>query len=153
MTRHQQPDWTHKPLVIMTPDEWERLCDACGRCCLFKLEDEESGEVLFTNVACQLLDSDTCHCTDYENRFERVPGCVKLTPQNVYEFNWLPASCAYRKLILGQPLELWHPLISESPHTVHDVGISMRGRTIPEGEADLDHLEQYVINASRQSGD
>ena len=145
-TKPKQPDWINKPLVDMTPDEWEALCDGCGRCCLFKLEDVDSGEIIFTNVACKLLDSDTCRCTDYEHRFQLAPGCVQLTPKNVQEFNWLPASCAYRQLILEKPLAWWHPLISESPHTVHDVGISMRGRTIPEGEADLDHLEQYAIS-------
>ena len=152
-SRPQQPNWIQKPLVDMTPAEWEAICDGCGRCCLFKLEDDSSGEVFFTNVACRLLDSDTCRCTDYENRFQLVPGCVKLSPQNVYEFSWLPGSCAYRRLILKKPLAWWHPLISESPHTVHDVGISTRGRTIAEGEADLDQLEQYVVNWSNPNSD
>ena len=149
----QQPDWTHKPLVDMTPDEWEALCDGCGRCCLFKLEDEDSGEIFYTNVACQLLDSDTCRCTDYEHRFQLAPGCVKLSPQNVHEVNWLPASCAYRRLMLEKPLAWWHPLISESSHTVHDAGIGTRGLTIVEGEADLDHLEQYVVSWISLTGD
>jgi uncharacterized protein len=151
MTELQQPNWTRKPLAGMTPEEWEILCDGCGRCCLFKLEDEDSGEIFFTNVACRLLDSDTCRCMDYEYRFQLVPGCVKLTQQNIYDFNWLPDTCAYRRLIFEKPLEWWHPLISESPHTVHDVGISMRGKIIAEEEADLDQLEQYVISWDNQT--
>jgi uncharacterized protein len=146
MIKPTQPDWTYKPLGEMTSEEWESLCDGCGRCCLFKLEDIDSGEILFTNVACQLLDNDTCRCNDYEHRFQLVPGCVQLSAQTIPKYNWLPDSCAYRLLALEKPLAWWHPLLSESPHTVHDVGISMRGRTIAERNADLDHLEDYAIS-------
>ena len=92
------PFWKTKTLTDMSRDEWESLCDGCGRCCLNKLEDEDTGKFLYTRAACKLLDVKTCRCTDYPNRAARVPDCVTLTPENVGELGWLPQTCAYRLL-------------------------------------------------------
>jgi uncharacterized cysteine cluster protein YcgN (CxxCxxCC family) len=126
--------WKTKKLSEMTNAEWESLCDGCGRCCLVKLEDEDTGKIHFTDVACSLFDGETCRCKDYKNRAKVVSDCVKLTPQNVRELNWLPKTCAYRLIDQGRPLEWWHPLVSGDPETVAQAGISMRGRTTSEND-------------------
>ena len=139
-----EPFWKTKTLTEMTPQEWESLCDGCGRCCLVKLEDEDTGKIHFTNLACKLLDRRTCRCSDYAHRSARVPDCVRLTPENVGKLNWLPDTCAYRRLAKGQPLSWWHPLVSGSKGTVAEAGISVSGQVRSEegvAEADLeDHL-------------
>jgi uncharacterized cysteine cluster protein YcgN (CxxCxxCC family) len=106
------PFWKTKTLGEMTRAEWESLCDGCGRCCLHKLRDDDTGALWWTNVSCRLLDSSTCQCSDYANRRRRVPDCVRLTPDALAEIDWLPPSCAYRRLQEGQPLSWWHPLVS-----------------------------------------
>lgn len=124
----------------MSEAEWESLCDGCGRCCLHKLEDEDSGEILFTNVACHLLNLGTCQCKDYPNRRTHVPDCVRLTPDLVGTLYWLPTTCAYRLIADGQDLPWWHPLVSGDPQTIHQAGISVRGRIVAENRAGpLDH--------------
>jgi uncharacterized protein len=134
------PFWKTKRLTEMTAAEWESLCDGCGRCCLHKLRYEDTAELAFTNVACRLLDLRTCRCTDYANRTRRVPDCVQLTPAALREIDWLPPSCAYRRLAEGKDLAWWHPLVSGDPRTVHTAGISVRGRTVSEKRAGpLDH--------------
>lgn len=134
--------WKTKTLEAMTPAEWESLCDGCGKCCLHKLEDEDTGEILFTNVACWLLDLGACRCSRYEERARHVPDCVQLDPSNAGELAWMPRSCAYRLLAEGRDLPWWHPLVSGDPNTVHEAGISVRGRCVAEGKAgDLfDHV-------------
>ncbi len=109
MAETAKPFWQTKTLEAMSDAEWESLCDGCGRCCLMKLEDEESGDIVFTDVACTLFDGETCRCKDYENRAAYVPDCVKLTPQEVRELTWLPPTCAYRLVQRGQALKWWHP--------------------------------------------
>lgn len=138
--------WKNKTLEDMTPSEWESLCDGCGRCCLEKLEDEETGRLFFTNVGCRLFDSESCACRDYPNRSKKVPDCVRLTPQNVRTLNWLPPSCAYRLLAEGRDLYWWHPLVSGDPATVVEAGISVRGRVF-EVDEDLpaSELENYIV--------
>lgn len=137
--------WETKPLLEMSQDEWESLCDGCGRCCVVKLEDEDTGEVYPTSVSCRLLDTDTCRCSDYCNRHDKVPDCVKLDPHNVSTLGWLPPSCAYRRLAEGRGLAWWHPLVSGDPETVVAAGISVRGRVIPEGEVAQEDLCEFMI--------
>ena len=140
------PFWTRKPLEAMSPEEWESLCDGCGRCCLNKLWDPETRGVLFTAVACRLLDCESCRCRDYDNRVARVPECVVINPDNVVNQGLLPRSCAYRRLAEGRPLADWHPLISGRPEGVHESGVSVRGRVISEKWVHPDDLEDYIVD-------
>ena len=127
-----RPFWQRKSLKEMTDSEWESLCDGCGRCCLVKLEDEDSGVIITSDVACRLLDGQSCRCSDYPNRQSKVPDCIKLTPENVVTTSWIPTTCAYRRIAEGRGLAWWHPLISGDPETVVAVGVSVRGRTVSE---------------------
>ncbi|MDA8252648.1 MAG: YcgN family cysteine cluster protein [Rhodospirillales bacterium] len=134
------PFWQARRLSEMTRAEWESLCDGCGRCCLHKLRSDDTGALSFTNVACRLLDLDSCRCSDYAARRRRVPDCVQLSPATLREIDWLPPSCAYRRLAEGRGLAWWHPLVSGDPETVHAAGISVRGRAVSEKRAGpLDH--------------
>jgi uncharacterized cysteine cluster protein YcgN (CxxCxxCC family) len=137
--------WKSKSLAEMTPQEWELLCDGCGRCCLHKLEDIDSGQLFYTNVACRLLDEQHCRCTNYPERMHIVEDCLLLSVDDDDQFCWLPLSCAYRKLANGQPLEWWHPLISGDPETVHQAGISVRGKIVSETSMARKRLEDHVI--------
>lgn len=128
--------WKRKSLSQMTADEWESLCDGCGLCCMLKVQDEDSGDVFYTDVACRLLDIDTCRCTDYSNRVKKVADCLVLTPDERDAYEWLPDSCAYRRLANGQDLPGWHPLVTGRPESVHEAGISMQGKAISENDAD-----------------
>jgi len=138
--------WEKVPLKNMAPREWEALCDGCGKCCLNKLEYEDTGEVAFTRVACRLLDSETCHCAQYDIRRQFVPECVVLTPQNISRIAyWMPETCAYRLLFEGKPLYDWHPLISGDSESVHAAGKSVRGWTVPEFEVPEEEWEDHII--------
>jgi uncharacterized cysteine cluster protein YcgN (CxxCxxCC family) len=138
------PFWKAKPLADLSRSEWESLCDGCGRCCLNKLEDEDTGRYLYTRAACKLLDLKTCRCTDYRNRSQQVPDCVTLTAENVPRLGWLPSSCAYRLLDEGKPLPWWHPLVSGDPATVEQAGISMRGIAYSEEGLTVDDLVDHI---------
>jgi uncharacterized cysteine cluster protein YcgN (CxxCxxCC family) len=140
----REPFWKTKPLEQMTRAEWESLCDGCGRCCLHKLRDDRTDALSFTNVACRLLETKTCRCGDYANRQRRVPDCVNLTPDAVREIDWLPPSCAYRRLAEGKDLAWWHPLVSGDPETVHKAGVSVRGRAISERTAG--RFEHHIVD-------
>ena len=144
----EQPFWRRKTLAEMTRGEWESLCDGCARCCLDKLEDGDTGEISYTEVACRLLDLGTCRCTDYANRKRFVPDCVVLTPRMVARLTWLPSSCAYRLISEGRDLEWWHPLVSGDPETVHRAGVSVRGRAVPEALAG--DLEDHIVHWPEQ---
>jgi len=139
------PFWERKKLTEMTPEEWESLCDGCGRCCLKKFEDAGTGEVVYTDVACRLLDGERCRCTRYADRAKLVPDCVTLDPAQLERLHWLPATCAYRRLADGKPLEWWHPLVSGDPRTVERAGISIRGRALSEGSLTPREIEERVI--------
>ncbi len=129
------PFWKAKTLAEMTPEEWESVCDGCGRCCLHKLRYDGTGDLAFTNVACFLLNAETARCSDYANRRRKVPDCVHLTPDDLQAIDWLPPSCGYRLLAAGKELAWWHPLVSGDPETVHRAGVSVRGRVISERKA------------------
>ena len=148
------PFWRTKTLAELDQQEWESLCDGCGRCCLVKLEDEDDGRILPTNVACRLFDAERCTCHDYENRTARVPDCLQLTPALVAELKWLPPSCAYRLVHEGQDLPDWHHLKTGSRDTVHEAGASVRGR-ISAFEDDIveddwpKHIVQWPLRWSK----
>jgi uncharacterized cysteine cluster protein YcgN (CxxCxxCC family) len=144
MSDSTAPFWKTKPLAKMSRAEWESLCDGCGRCCLHKLRFEETGDLGFTNVACRLLDLETCACKKYATRREHVPDCVSLTPKTLRKIDWLPPSCAYRALAEGRELEWWHPLVSGDPNTVHTAGISVQGRAVDERKAGP--LEHHIVD-------
>jgi len=140
------PFWKRKTLEQMTPAEWESLCDGCGRCCLNKLEEEDTGKLFFTDVACTLLDHGTCRCKHYKTRFKKVPDCVSLTPKEVRAINWLPPTCAYDLLAKGKDLYWWHPLVSGDPETVHTAGVSVRGKVgASEAEVPDEELENWIV--------
>ena len=132
----------------MSDEQWESLCDGCGRCCLQKLEDEDTQQVVYTRVSCKLLDTETCLCRDYPNRLALVPDCLTLRPLADRKLNWLPKTCAYRKLALGKPLENWHPLISGTSESVRTAGISVENQCISEEYVPVSELFRYVINDS-----
>lgn len=140
------PFW-RKPLERMTVPEWESLCDGCGRCCLVKLEDEDTRDVYFTGVGCALLSGETCGCTDYANRQARVPDCIKLTPAIVRTIGWLPPTCGYRLVAEGRDLPWWHPLVSGRSETVVEAGVSVRGRVLAsEEDVPVEQLPDYVVS-------
>ncbi|UTA48927.1 YcgN family cysteine cluster protein [Simiduia sp. 21SJ11W-1] len=138
--------WREVPLAEMTDSQWEALCDGCGKCCLQKLEDEDDGEVYYTRLACELLDLESCRCTDYPNRLQKVPDCLQLRAEKITEFHWLPVTCAYRLVAEGQDLPEWHPLISGSPATVHSAGISVRGRAKSMAGVPEDQWQEDVVH-------
>jgi uncharacterized protein len=145
----EAPFWKTKSLAEMSQAEWESICDGCGKCCLSKLEDEDTGEIHWTSVACRLFDSGACKCRDYPNRTKKVHDCVQLTPDNVGTISWLPSTCAYRLVNEGKDLFPWHPLISGSPHSVHEAGVSVRGR-VTAFEDDLATTDDYLLHMLRK---
>ena len=144
MSRDAAPFWKRKTFGEMDPQEWESLCDGCAKCCLYRLEDEDTREVYFTNVHCRLLDTTSGRCTDYPNRSTRVSDCVTITPAVLQDPYWLPATCAYRLLAEGQDLPAWHPLLSGDPDSVDRAGQRVCNRTICEDDAD--ELENHLVD-------
>lgn len=142
----EPPFWTVKTLDEMTPGEWESLCDGCGRCCLNKLEDEDTSKIHLTSVACRLLDVRTCRCRDYPNRQTHVPDCIQIDPEQVRSLSWLPESCGYRRVEEGRALAWWHPLLSGSAETVHAAGISLRGWAKSERRIKPENFTRYIID-------
>ena len=140
----QNTFWKTKTLRQMSSSEWEALCDGCGKCCLIKLIDDLTDDLHYTTVACKLLDCDSCRCGDYNNRKKLVEDCVILSPRLVEELHWMPSTCAYRLIYEGKDLYWWHPLVSGNPNTVHEAGISVKGRAISEREVKDAELPNYI---------
>jgi uncharacterized protein len=144
-----KPFWHRLSLEEMSADQWESLCDGCGRCCLNKLEDEDTGMIEWTAISCRLLDDQTCRCTNYADRAAEVPECVRLTPEKARTLGWLPPTCGYRLVAEGRDLYWWHPLVSGDPDTVHQAGISVRGRVISETAVPLAFWEEFAVDWPR----
>jgi len=126
--------------------DWEQLCDGCARCCLHKIEFEDTGEIVYTSIACRYLDQHSCRCGVYDERTRLVPTCCRLSPDNLNDVYFMPETCAYRLLAQGQELAPWHPMMSGDPDTVHSAGISVRGRVVSESDVDSDDWPAYVID-------
>ena len=141
----ERPFWRGRRLEDFTQSEWESLCDGCGRCCLNKLEDEDTGEIHLTRLACRLLDIGSCRCSDYANRQKRMPDCVQINPDKVRSLAWLPPTCGYRLIAEGKDLAWWHPLVSGSAETVHEAGISVRSLARSEKGVKLEAYWKYII--------
>lgn len=139
-----EPFWKGRLLATLSDAEWEALCDGCAKCCVHKLEDVATGERCYTDVACRLLDTHTCRCTQYAERQRWVPACVNLRDELEDSLSWLPPTCAYRLIAEGRDLPEWHPLLSGDPESVHQVGVSVRGRVIRE-DPSLD-LESRTVD-------
>jgi uncharacterized protein len=142
MSQNPLPFWKTKTLAEMSAAEWESLCDGCGKCCLSKIEDEDTAEIFYTSVICRLFDEGTCRCTDYANRSIKVPDCVTLDVENITELSWLPKTCAYQLVMDGKDLYPWHHLVCGDPEEVHRRGISVRGK-ITAVETELLESEDY----------
>ena len=137
-----------KPLYALSDEQWEALCDGCGHCCMHKFEDEDSGEMLYTDVACRLFDDRQCRCTNYAERSRLVPQCLSIRTFSDAQFQWLPSTCAYRLRFEGKPLFDWHPLLSGDGESVHAAGISMRGRAVPENEVSEADIPLHILDGA-----
>jgi len=144
------PFWERKTLDEMTVEEWESLCDGCGRCCLVKLEDEDTGDIHLTRLSCRLLDVGSCRCTNYPERHAHVPDCIAIDPAKVRNLSWLPPTCGYRLVDERKGLQWWHPLVSGSPETVHQAGISVRGWALSETRIQPETIHHYIIKGFRE---
>jgi len=141
------PFWQAKSLLEMSHDEWESICDGCAKCCLTQLQDEASDLLVFTDVACDLLDDGSCQCKDYNNRSIKVPSCITMNPKNVSEVaEFAPPSCSYRLLLAGEALPQWHHLNTSSKDSVHESGNSVRHRVRFQSDIDVDDIEDYVVD-------
>ncbi len=138
------PFWT-RPLGSLTSAEWEALCDGCGRCCTHSFEDSDTGALYATDIACRLLDPESCRCRHYPDRLRHVPECVQMTASAVATYRWLPSTCAYRRLAEGRGLADWHPLVSGDPESVHRAGVSVRGQVVPETRRLLNRWEERIL--------
>ena len=138
--------WEEKTLQELSHEEWESLCDGCGKCCLYKLEDEDSGEIYFTCVACKLLDTQNGGCRDYPGRLQQVPDCIQLRQVDIGSINWLPSTCSYRLVSEGKALPSWHHLVSGDPAAVHEAGASVVGKVYDEEQVELDELQDYIVH-------
>ena len=136
--------WETKPLNELSKEEWESLCDGCAKCCLFQFEDEDTGRLLQTDVVCGLLDLEHCQCTDYENRSVRVPDCIQITPENILTLNWMPESCTYKQLAMGNGIPDWHPLLTNEANSTITSGNSVQGRAVSAN--DVDDIESRIIS-------
>ena len=142
--------WKSKTLKQMTNDEWESLCDGCGKCCLHKLEDIDTGEISVSNVSCMYLDLKTCGCMDYENRHKNVKDCIKLTPETINKINWLPNTCSYKLVLNNDDLPDWHHLLSGDKNTIHERGMSVKNFSI--SEKDISDVNEYILDWFNNNG-
>ena len=140
-----KPFYETKSLKDMSDEEWESLCDGCGKCCVVVLEEEQTGTLWRTNVGCKLLDLKTVRCSDYANRHTKVPSCVKLSPDNIADLHWMPDTCAYRLLSEGKPLPDWHPLKTGDRDSTRKAGVGVHGTLVSEIEVDDDDLEDHIV--------
>lgn len=140
------PFWLRKTLDELTHAEWESLCDGCGRCCLNKIEDDDTGRIYLTKVACKMLDTRSCQCRDYPNRQAHVSDCIQIDPEQVRTLSWLPPTCGYRLVEERQPLPWWHPLVSGRRESVHEAGISLRGWAKSERRIKPENFARYLID-------
>ena len=138
--------WERFSLAELDAEEWEALCDGCARCCMVKLQDETSDEIVYTAVVCHLLDLSTCRCTAYGDRHRLVPDCIDFTAGIVEQLSWLPRSCAYRRIAEGRPLADWHWLVCGDRNAVHEAGVSVRGRVVSEAGVPEEALEDMVVH-------
>lgn len=145
-SRDRTPFWKTKTLEELSDAEWESLCDGCGRCCLNKIEDTDTGEIFLTRVACKLLDIQSCRCSDYHNRQKKVPDCIRIDVEQVRTLSWLPTTCGYRLIEEGKDLPWWHPLVSGDPDTVHTAGISVRSLAKSERNVKPENIRRYLID-------
>lgn len=146
MANQATPFWKTVPLDQMSDDEWESLCDGCGKCCLIKFQDEDTLEVHYTSLACKLLNTRTCRCRDYNNRKTQVPECLVLRPLTQEIIDILPSTCSYRLLYQGDDLPRWHPLVTGDAGSTTTAGMSLRGRVICESQVHPDDFENYIID-------
>ncbi|MGB0496748.1 MAG: YcgN family cysteine cluster protein [Rubricella sp.] len=147
MTTDLRPDFWTLPLDDLTKREWEALCDGCGKCCLVKLEDEETGKVHYTDIACRLLDCGTARCGNYPLRKQMVKDCVVITPENIDRIaSWMPSTCAYRRLQEGRGLPSWHPLLTGRAESVVEAGHSVANRVVPEYEVEEADFQDHLID-------
>jgi len=142
--------WKSKTLKQMTNDEWESLCDGCGKCCLHKLEDIDTGEISVSNVSCMYLDLKTCRCKDYKYRQKNVKDCIKLTPETINKINWLPNTCSYKLVLNNDDLPDWHHLISGDKNTIHERGMSVKNYSI--NEKDIKDVNEYILDWFNNNG-
>jgi len=140
------PFWRAKPMTELSAEQWESLCDGCGKCCTIKLQDEDTEEILFTDVVCHLLDAHSCRCSRYKDRSRLVPDCVKVTPDNIATLAFMPSTCAYRLVAEGRDLPDWHPLVSGKRDSVHRAGMSVRYRVISEEEIEEEDLPAHIVD-------
>jgi uncharacterized cysteine cluster protein YcgN (CxxCxxCC family) len=138
--------WQDTPLAELNREQWEALCDGCAKCCLHKLEHEDSGEVFYTKVRCRYLDEQECRCTDYANRSVLVPNCIQLQVEAIDDLDWLPSTCAYRLRARGEPLPDWHYLVSGDRETVHSAGVSIRGRAVSDEFVHPDGYDEHIVH-------
>ena len=141
----QDKYWKTKNMAEFSREEWENLCDGCGKCCCIRLEDEDTQAIYITDVACKLFDSGACQCSDYANRSKNVPDCVTLTPQNVDKLHWMPQTCAYRLVANGEDLPDYHHLVTGSRQTIHDVGMSVQGAVQSELDVEDDDVPNHIV--------
>jgi uncharacterized cysteine cluster protein YcgN (CxxCxxCC family) len=151
MNKRNERFWEERNLNGLSDENWEALCDGCGHCCMVKFEDEDTGEILYTDVACRLFDGASCRCTDYPHRTQQIAGCLNIRNFEHSQYKWLPKTCAYRLLHEGKNLFDWHPLISGNTESVFRAGFSVRGKSVPEKAVPEDEMVDHIIDPEEKA--